>query len=126
MARLDVSELMGDPDFADPAKLYRYLADVDPSTGRTVTGTECCPEDILVIACSVSPVTAQRLSQGTATTGYRAFHTASRPSAGDRADGTEADVVEWNGNRWQVVEVNDWSTFGRGFVEAICTLVKLR
>lgn len=124
MADLDVSELMDDPDFADPAILHSRTATVDPATGRTIVTETTAP--ITVIACTVSPVTAQRLSQGTHTTGWRAFHSVTRMTAGDAALGTEADRLEWSGQMWQVVEVNDWSTFGDGFVEAIATVTRLR
>lgn len=35
--------------------------------------------------------------------------------------GFQADVVDWNGNRYLVRDVEDFSGFGQGFVSAICT-----
>jgi galactose-6-phosphate isomerase len=32
------------------------------------------------------------------------------------------DVVTWHGNTYQVKSTNDWSAFGPGYIEAVCTL----
>ena len=39
--------------------------------------------------------------------------------------GKTADVVNWNGNQYTVVNVADYSTYGRGFVCANCELIPL-
>jgi len=40
-------------------------------------------------------------------------------------DGITADVLRWQGRRYTVTDVSDYSHFGRGFVHAICDLMPL-
>jgi len=43
----------------------------------------------------------------------------------DGSAGYDADEVEWSGRTYTVVNVNDYSHFGRGFVCATCDLKPL-
>lgn len=43
----------------------------------------------------------------------------------DGQSGYDADIVNWQGLQWTVTNVVDYSTFGRGFVSATCTLRQL-
>jgi hypothetical protein len=38
----------------------------------------------------------------------------------DGRAGTDADIVTWNGRRYTVTSVNDYSTWGQGFTAATC------
>jgi galactose-6-phosphate isomerase len=43
----------------------------------------------------------------------------------DGATGTDADIVSWQGRQYTVVDVQDWTTYGAGFVTAVCELIPL-
>jgi hypothetical protein len=44
-------------------------------------------------------------------------------TAGGPAGTTPADLVVWKGARYTVVNVDDYSHFGAGFVAATCDLI---
>jgi galactose-6-phosphate isomerase len=41
-------------------------------------------------------------------------------------NGTDADVVQWNGRQFTVTDINDYSQYGAGFTCARCELIPLR
>lgn len=41
----------------------------------------------------------------------------------DGKEGRTADIVTWQARRYTVMNVLDWSTYGRGFKHAICDLL---
>lgn len=117
MPLLDISELMGDPDFFNDITIVRSTQSVDMN-GR-VTNT---PGVYQSYGC-VQPAPEYQLQQlpdeGRASS-YISVVTPSRLFV--NAEGMAADQVIWSDMTWRVVKVRDWSTWGNGFVEAICAL----
>jgi len=75
------------------------------------------------VVTSLTGSLLQRAAEGSMITNTIAIHTPFRLIDGQA--GYDADVVMWSGLQWTVTNVNDYSTYGRGFVSAICTLKQL-
>jgi hypothetical protein len=119
--RLDVSRVLLDPRFCDSTlQCERYTSSVD-SNGRGVVG-----QTMVGFAGVITSDRGERLIR--LPEGERASDTIlviTRFKLRDAGTGVTADIVRWNGVRFTVVTVNDYSTYGRGFVEATCEMVPL-
>lgn len=121
MPRLDVSRVLLDPRFCDSTlKCERYSTSVD-AHGRAVTS-----QTLVGFAGVVTSDSGERLQRGAV--GEHASTTIiviTRFKLRDAGTGATADIIQWNGGRYTVVTVNDYSTYGIGFIEAKCELVPL-
>ncbi len=121
MPRLDVSRVLLDPRFCDSTlQCERYTSSVDSKGRGVITPT------VIGFAGVVTSDRGERLQRGVV--GEHATDTISvitRFKLRDAGTGVTADIVRWNGLRFTVVSVNDYSTYGRGFVECICEMVPL-
>ena len=121
MPLLDVSDVLLDPDFCDTTlQCERYTASVDSNGRGTKTQT------LVGFAGVITSDRGERLVRNAV--GEHATDTISiitRFKLRDAGTGVTADIVRWNGNRYTVVSVNDYSTYGRGFVETICEMIPL-
>lgn len=131
MPLLDVSDVLSDPDFADTATVTFSRVSVDPNTGRSVTTTEERP--ISVVVTSDKGRNLQRNPEASISTGSILIHstftfTEGGPNFDQNGDPIEldADIVCWNGRKWTVVTVDDYSRYGAGFTCATCRLLDLR
>ena len=122
MPLLDVSDVLSDPMFADSATVTRSVVTFDPQTGRTIS-TETTTA-ISVVVTSDKGRNLQRNPEAALSTGSIIMHSAFRFTEG--GDGLDADVVTWNGRRYTVVTVDDYSRYGAGFTCATCRLLDLR
>ncbi|CAD5276683.1 conserved hypothetical protein [Bosea sp. 62] len=122
MPLLDVSDVLSDPLFADAANVTRSVVDVDPQTGRSVK-TETTTA-ISVVVTSDKGRNLQRNPEAALSTGSIIMHSVFRFTEGGA--GLDADVVTWNGRRYTVVTVDDYSRYGAGFTCATCRLLDLR
>lgn len=121
MPNIDVTDLMSDPDFASPVEATRAIQAVGQNGRATYTS------QITYGIGVVSPAnTAEllRLPEGSRTQGAITVRTVMRLSAGDPS-GYPADTVAWQGATYTVRQVNDWSHFGAGYVEAVCERIPL-
>ena len=121
MARLDVSDVLLDPDFMDTGLVCERTAQtvgtngiaVDTPTMTTFAG----------VVTNDSGDILQRIAEGERTKGSITIHTTFLLN--DGSTGYTADVVQWRGRRYTVSNVSDYSNFGRGFVAATCDLIPL-
>jgi hypothetical protein len=121
MPRLDVSRVLLDPRFCDSTlRCERYTSSVD-ANGRGTTA-----QTLLGFSGVVTSDSGERLQRGVV--GEHAVDTVtviSRFKLRSAGASATADIVQWNGLRYTVKSVNDYSTYGRGFVEAICEMIPL-
>ncbi len=118
MARVDVSEVINDPDFTEPAWHIVRMEQVDDTGYNRLTETRT---PILVIPTSGDGDVSIKRPQGRSVFSTVRFYTEAdlKPGEADRAP----DEVEWRGNRYEVPSRSDWSTWGRGFTSAACQLL---
>ena len=122
MPFLDVTRVLSNPRFADAATVTRTTVAVDPQTGRTVeTTTETA---ISVVVTSDKGRNLQRNPEAAISTGSILMHSTFRFTEG--GEGLDADIVTWNGRRYTVVTVDDYSRYGAGFTCATCRLLAPR
>lgn len=120
MPQLDVSGVLDNPMFQDQLSCTRNTQTVG-SDGRAVNTPTVTPFSGVVTSDTGDVLT--RLAEGSYIKGSIVVHT--RFVLVDGADGTDADVVKWQGRQYTVSSVNDYSTYGRGFVAATCEPLKL-
>ena len=120
MPDVDVSELLSDPDFAD-ALVCERNAQVVSSGGIATNIAQTF--DFLGVVTSDRGKELARLAAGSHITGSILINTEFRLTNG--RDGIAADVVTWNGARYTVVTVDDYSRYGAGFICASCDLIPL-
>jgi galactose-6-phosphate isomerase len=117
MADLDVTALLSDPDFTDLFAVTRRAETLD-SKGRVVALRKSYPNVIGVVTPN-DPSDLDRAadydSQTKSLTVITQFQL--RPAT----TGFKPDIVEWNGDRYLVRHVSQFSHFGAGFVEAECS-----
>lgn len=112
MPFLDVSDLLSDPDFADTTLVRTRRAETVDADGFAQATTATLPFSGVVT--SESGRNLQRTPEATRTLAGIMIHT--------RTNLTEGDEVTWRGVSYTVRTVDDYSTFGAGFVAAICDL----
>ncbi|HDV8348827.1 TPA: hypothetical protein RKT01_000565 [Burkholderia vietnamiensis] len=121
MAFLDVTEVLLDPDFMDTGLLCNRMMQTVDDHGRaqnTVTSTP-----FAAVVTSDKGDILHRNADGSRIIGSITLHTMFRLIDGSAS--YDADEVEWSGRTYTVVNVNDYSHFGRGFVCATCDLKPL-
>lgn len=121
MARIDVTEVLLDPDFLDDTLVCeRQIQTV--SKGGVASND---PQSIAfagVVTAGKGDV-LNRLSGGERIEGDILIVTRFKLIAGD--DGISADVVLWNNRRYTVRSIADYTNYGRGFVAASCEIQNL-
>ncbi|KVT95611.1 hypothetical protein [Burkholderia ubonensis] len=121
MAFLDVTDVLLDPDFMDSGLLCNRMAQTTDERGRahnTVTATP-----FAAVVTSDKGDILHRNGDGSRIIGSITLHTMFRLI--DGSTGRDADEIVWSGRAYTVVNVNDYSHFGRGFVCATCDLKPL-
>ncbi|WP_269914801.1 hypothetical protein [Acinetobacter sp. HY1485] len=120
MARLDVSDVLLDPDFMDMLVCHRNAVVVG-SNGRNQTQSTATP--FYGVVTTNSGFNMDRREDGTLIKGAINIHTQFALLSGD--NGHIADEIEWHGKRYIVSQVLDNQHYGIGFVKAICELKPL-
>ena len=121
MANLDVSDVLGDPDFVSRGIVCHRTLVVDGDNGRTQTmATEHTFNGVVT---TNNGDTMDRKADGTLIKGAINIHTRFALSEGNAEH--QADEITWKGRRYIVVQVLDNLHYGRGFVKAICELKPL-
>ncbi|WP_283149010.1 hypothetical protein [Silvimonas soli] len=121
MAQLDVTEVLLDPLFGDKNILCCRQTQTIDDNGYA-TNTEAQTPFFGVVTSDTGDVLT-RLSEGSRIVGNIIIHTKLRLIDGDT--GLDADEIIWQGRRYTVAKVNDYSHFGRGFVAASCDIKPL-
>lgn len=118
MARIDVSDILSDPDFLDSLTLIKRLSSVNEYGEHVIKESSCC---IQASVQSVGTEDLQRLPEGARlqdviTVYYRGELMPERKNG-------YADVLVWGGKRYQVAGIDEnFINFGRGFTKAICRM----
>ena len=122
MPFLDCSDVLLDPDFCDPTLICQRNPVSANNNGRGVfTGTQTLP--FTGVVTSDKGELLARGMVGEHATG--AISIITRFMLIDAGTGMTADIVQWNGKQYTVTKVNDYSTYGIGFIEAIAELIPL-
>ncbi|OYW34856.1 MAG: hypothetical protein B7Z41_00805 [Rhizobiales bacterium 12-66-7] len=120
MPLLDVSDVLSDPMFAQDAGaivLYRSTLSVGANgRGTRTTTTKVIPG---VVTADTGDI-LDRTPDGQRIKGSITVHTTYALTDGD--GNTDADEIQWNGRRYIVSAVNDYTTYGAGYVCATCDL----
>ncbi|MGI4812806.1 MAG: hypothetical protein ACRYG5_06515 [Janthinobacterium lividum] len=120
MPLLDVSDLLSDPDFADQLFCARQRQSVGED--GIAVNLACMTPFIGVVTADRAKELA-RLATGSTISGSILVNTVFRLTNG--APGIDADIITWNGRRYTVIDVNDYSRYGAGFICASCDLLPL-
>jgi len=121
MAAIDVSDIVGDPDFQDSVTLIRRTSVVN-STGRNVLAESS--STVRMVVQPAKPDDLQRLPDSVRR--QDAINVWYRGSLSADAGGVYPDIVVWGGKRFQVQTADpfgNWSN-GNGYTESICTLIE--
>lgn len=119
MARLDVTDILTDPDFMDSTLICERNAQTVGADGMAaVTATQLPFSGVVT---SNNGDILERIATGERIKGSITIHT--RFLLNDGSAGYTADIVQWRGRRYTVSSVNDYSHFGRGFIVADCDLI---
>lgn len=121
MSALDVSELLVDPDVAGTGFTVIRREEIINDNGRSVV-----TENRITAAGSVFPTGDNSLAreaafqaQGKSLTVVTLFRLRGVAQGGGKQ--YQPDLVEWNGSRYTVREVEDFTRYGAGFIKADCT-----
>ncbi len=121
MARLDVTDILADPDFMDTGLVCERSVQTIGNNGLAVNVLR--QMRFSAVVTSDKGDILERIAQGERIVGSILIH--SRFPLMDGKAGYTADVVQWRGRRYTVSQVNDYSHFGRGFVCATCDILPL-
>lgn len=119
MPLLDVSDILTDPDFADEITITRTVITVE--RGRTKKNQTTIPA-VGVVTSDQGDI-LDRLPDMRRVAGAILVHTAETLIASD--DERDADIIEWAGKQYTVIDVNDYSRYGAGFTCAKCEPLRL-
>ena len=117
MARLDVSDIVLDPDFADQLTLYRNKQTVGEN-GRAINTT--VESDFWGVVTAASGANLARMPSGEMVSGAIIVHSKTPLSSG--APGKTADIIGFRGRQYTVSRVDNYSHFGAGFTAATCEI----
>lgn len=116
MARIDVSELMHDPDFVDEIERIRRISRTDH------LGNNIIDETLIKAVGSVQAATGkaiQRLPEAERLENLSSFWFQGEIVTGG-GTGLYPDVLVFKGRRYQVKTVFDWTNWGQGWCEGLC------
>ncbi len=125
MPLLDVTEVLLDPDFADPSLICRrQIQTTDDDNFPINTPQEIPFTGVVTVDRSLE---ARRMAAGQNINGAILIVTQFRLTQGRKsaADGPnlDADLVVYNGGLYRVTFVDPYTRYGAGFVQAHCELV---
>lgn len=118
MPFIDVSDVLTDPEFAEPPKSLIVLRRTQTIgiNGRVAVAVKNIPIDGIVTAGSGNNL--QRLEDQQHMIKRITVHTMFRLRG--PALGFQPDIVQWHGDNFVVTEIDDHSAYGAGFISATC------
>jgi galactose-6-phosphate isomerase len=124
MPRLDVTDVLLDPDFCETLTVLRRAEGVSSKGRVTTTETTITPAPVgVVIAQSDQPI--QRGPDQQNLPRLIEIHTPFRlrSASKDPISGAvyQPDIIVWGGDRFVVNKTMDFSRYGRGFIQADCS-----
>lgn len=120
MALIDVTDLLTDPDFTDPITIISRTSTVDAHGENQLADTS---RAAVAVVEAASGETLKRLPAGAVVSDYITVYTNEHLVAD--SPGGYADVVQWQGKRYQVQVVTDWTNWGPGWTQADCLIEKV-
>lgn len=119
MGQIDVSELLIDSDFTEdgPIQVISRAYEVNEKGRNELTETS---RDVIAVVQPASGNTLKRLPDGAQLSKWCTVYTQETLVEAD--EGRYADIVVWNGRRYQVQIVADYSNWGAGWTRADCLL----
>lgn len=118
MAKIDVSDLLLDPDFLDNVTLIRRSSTVDGNGEGVLSET---PSTVKMCVQGANTETLQRMPEGARLSDIITVYY--RGALNVESAGGYADVIVWGGKRYQVKETpEDFMNYGNGFTMANCLL----
>lgn len=118
MALIDTSDLLLDPDFADSATLITRASSVNSYGEHVMVETQ---STITVVVQGANTEVIDRMPEGARLSDIITVHYRGKLNA-ESVNGY-ADVIVWQGKRYQVKEVEeDFMNYGAGFTKANCIL----
>lgn len=123
MSRLDMSDVLSDPDFTDKISVTRTLVTVDNNGVRQISREFI--GGVTAIITMNDNLDLLRLPESERLQGSITIHTIFRLTDGKSDQGADADLVQYQGRTYTVTSVGDWSRYGAGFVSAIATLTQV-
>ena len=121
MPLLDVTDVLTDIDFVDTSLVCQRITSAVNESGLAVQTP--VTKSFSGVVTSDSGELLNRIAVGEYARGSISVITKFRLR--DAGPGYTADIVAWNGRTYTVTTVNDYSTYGAGFIEAICELIPL-
>lgn len=118
MPLLDVTEILSDPDFADTITVTRSIQS-GFDHGRPIVTTQTFLNVTAVVTAGQGDI-LKYFPEMANIQGAILIHTTFLLTSASET--TQADIVTWQGRDYQVTGLNDWSTFGAGFIMAVGTL----
>ncbi|GAC1042261.1 hypothetical protein [Rhizobium sp. No.120] len=118
MPLLDVTDVLSDPDFADTITVTRTTQS-GFDHGRPIVTTQTFSNVTAVVTAGQGDI-LKYFPEMTNIQGAILIHTTFLLTSASET--TQADIVTWQGRGYQVTGLNDWSTFGTGFIMAVGTL----
>jgi galactose-6-phosphate isomerase len=115
---LDITDILADPDFADKFNVTRYTQTI--TSGGMATNTPAVIYNVSGVVTANDNIELLKMPDGELLSGSITIITKFRLTDGSGA--LDADVVTWHGRTYQVKTIGDWSGWGAGFIEAVCTL----
>lgn len=112
--QLDVTEIIGDPDFAESFTVLRRSESVNQYGQSVVTSQNL---NAVGVVCQAGPNDLERLDDNQRMGRHISVVTMFRLRG--PASGYQPDVILWNGNNFVVQQIDDYANFGQGFIEAI-------
>ena len=115
MAKINVTELMTDPDFVDVMSVVTRVPSIN-SYGENIL-----QESTLETVGSVQPASGkvlQRLPEAMRLANVSSFWFKGQIIA--TAPGKYSSVLVFKNQRYQVQSVSDWSNWGEGYTEGTC------
>ena len=121
MARLDVSEILGDPDFTDAVTLTRRAVTVDDNGETVITPTLI---RLRMVVQGTSAKDLERLPEGLRLHGAVTVWSA-RELFAESPNGYP-DLISFRGKNYQVsMIIGDFMNYGKGYSQALCTMVEV-
>ena len=121
MPLLDVTDVLLDPDFVDRTLVCNRIATSVNENGIAVSSLVATPFSGVVTSGGGELV--NRISIGEY--GSDSITVITKFRLRSSGTGITADIVAWSGSTFTVTAVNDYATYGPGFIEATCELIPL-
>jgi galactose-6-phosphate isomerase len=121
MPNLDVSSVLTDPLFADMSLRCIRQRQTVGTDGIAVNTPVPVPFSGVVTAASGTVL--EREAEGSRVSG--SINIVTRFWLEDGKNSLAADIVTWKGRRYTVADVQDYSRYGPGFIQATCELLPI-